>query len=224
MRRRVRSILATILVLGFASFEYLHSEYARLDLEVLNFAFDGDKGELRDIPPEIRSLDGRLVSITGYMIPMDQAAEIHAFAMVPWLFEPCPPPDIRQTVVVNSRAGLPYFPDRITVYGRLHVRVTRDDGYIVSLYEVDAERVSGSASDRVAAWPPFVIATVSAIVVILVARRVLVRRHRRRTGYCGVCGYDLRVTPLRCPECGAVPIAIAGRSRLRGSGREDLPI
>jgi hypothetical protein len=34
---------------------------------------------------------------------------------------------------------------------------------------------------------------------------VLPRSRTRDSGRCVVCGYDLRATPDRCPECGAIP-------------------
>jgi hypothetical protein len=52
-------------------------------------------------------------------------------------------------------------------------------------------------------WWMLTVATLPAAAVPMVGR---VRRHvRRRHGLCISCGYDLRATPGRCPECGTVP-------------------
>jgi hypothetical protein len=64
------------------------------------------------------------------------------------------------------------------------------------------------------AWMPYwalmlVTAPLAAALPIKFARRMR-RRHRHRKGLCLRCGYDLRASTDRCPECGA---AIPARTR-----------
>jgi hypothetical protein len=50
--------------------------------------------------------------------------------------------------------------------------------------------------------PHWALMTALAAAPLLVLWRSLRRRRRRSLGLCVICGYDLRATPGRCPECG----------------------
>ena len=51
-------------------------------------------------------------------------------------------------------------------------------------------------------WAPF---AASAVLPAAWAARHITRRRRQLRGHCPHCGYDLRATPERCPECGTIP-------------------
>jgi hypothetical protein len=98
-------------------------------------------------------------------------------------------------------AGVRYDPGYRTRY---------PDGYrfrALLWYGVGSDR-DGSDWKWWADAPHWIVAVVLAVLP-LSRRRWLMSPRRRRPGLCPACGYDLRATPDRCPECGAFP---AGRA------------
>jgi hypothetical protein len=54
--------------------------------------------------------------------------------------------------------------------------------------------------------PIYVTAIITAALPAVRLTRWWRRRRRRPEGCCRACGYDLRATPARCPECGTVVV------------------
>jgi hypothetical protein len=54
-------------------------------------------------------------------------------------------------------------------------------------------------------WTLIVLTGLPPMAWIIYNRRYLRGRWRAVRGLCEMCGYDLRATPDRCPECGTVP-------------------
>jgi hypothetical protein len=108
-----------------------------------NFDYDIEKGG--NIPADVKALNGTQFRTRGYMIPLDQAESITEFALVPSLFACCfgQPPQIQHTLVVHCPKGkaVSYFGDEISVEGTLKVEEKKDDGYIISVFEINASSV-----------------------------------------------------------------------------------
>jgi len=60
----------------------------------------------------------------------------------------------------------------------------------------------GSIDSRFVCVPAWALIWLAAVVPTVRLSRYLRRRRRRIHGLCRSCGYDVRATPERCPECG----------------------
>jgi DNA-directed RNA polymerase subunit RPC12/RpoP len=69
--------------------------------------------------------------------------------------------------------------------------------------------------------PIWLLVALFASPLVIRVRRKLERHHRLRAGRCATCGYDLRGSKDRCPECGS-PILVRQRSTADPSG-DNLP-
>jgi hypothetical protein len=112
-----------------------------------NFEYDAEKGG--NIPQDVKDLNGAKIRTHGFMIPLDQADNITEFALVPSLFACCfgQPPQVQHTMVVHTPKGkaVGYFPDEIVVEGTLVVNEKKEDGLVISVFEVNCNSVKPMA-------------------------------------------------------------------------------
>lgn len=105
--------------------------------ELGNFDYDPDRGGL---PDDVKKLNGIQIRLTGFMVPSGQADKVTRFSLVPSLFSCCygRPPQVQHTISVNLPAGqsINFTPDPVVVEGKLIVEEKKDDGYVISIFQV----------------------------------------------------------------------------------------
>ena len=115
--------------------------------ELGNFEYDADKGG--NIPADVKALSGMQIRVKGFMIPMDQADNVTSFALVPDLFACCfgQPPQVQHMIVASCPPGksVTYYPDELVVEGTLKVQEKKEDGFIISLFEMQVSSVKPTA-------------------------------------------------------------------------------
>jgi hypothetical protein len=125
-------------------------DYKQVDLKSMgNFTFDDRKGTVKDVPEQYRALDGQKVLLVGQMYA-DLSADdmVNSFQLVYSIQKCCfgGPPKVQERVFAQAPGGkkVPVYSALAKVYGILHVRTKIEGGKVVSLYDMDVEKVVGS--------------------------------------------------------------------------------
>jgi hypothetical protein len=93
-----------------------------------------------NLPGPVQALDGADVKAWGYLIPLEE----NQYLLVQSLWSCCfgRPPDIHEAVVVRTRQEVSELENQgVQVFGRFEAGEAYEDGFVTSLYRLDAEHV-----------------------------------------------------------------------------------
>ena len=104
---------------------------------------------LAQIPPEVRALNKKDVSVSGFMLPMKYDGKLATEFLLLRNQSLCcygKPPMITEWVNVRmaGKGVKPIMDEPITVCGFFHVGDVRENGELVGVYSLDADKVKGS--------------------------------------------------------------------------------
>ena len=162
--RRPRVNLRLVVLLGILALPFLYFGYVIIDQAVTggvsksgdvynvdlkslgSFPFDPNQDEDGSIPQRWRNLDGKKVALVGEMyVGASAAPKVPAFQLVYSIQKCCfgGPPRVQERVFVKAPPGdpVPFYWQPVRVVGTLHVGTRRVDGQVVSVFEMDVERV-----------------------------------------------------------------------------------
>jgi hypothetical protein len=105
-------------------------------------AYEYSAAGLGDLPDALKALDGKRVTMVGFLLPLYEWDDIHQFALVGSHWSCCfgVPAGLNgtmNTTLAKGHAGLENSMEPLRVVGTFHVRETRESGWLVSIYSLD---------------------------------------------------------------------------------------
>jgi len=97
------------------------------------------------IPDAIRSLDGRLAVVTGFMLPIKmEAGRVTELLLMRSQMMCCygVVPQVNEWVLVRMAKGVHQLMDvPVSIGGKLHVRELYENGFLTAIYQLDGEKL-----------------------------------------------------------------------------------
>jgi len=97
------------------------------------------------IPDNVKALEGKYIEITGFMMPINETENITKFIIVNSLWGCCfgQSPAVNHVIIVSMEPGkaVDFYPDPVKITGKFSVGETREEGYLVSIFQMEAFKV-----------------------------------------------------------------------------------
>ncbi len=139
-------LVVMVAVSSVAAFRYAAQRLYYKDLR--KYVLTGDK-----VPTNLQALNGKQVSIIGYMIPFDSIEKINRFILLQAQFMGCfhvPPPQPNEVVMVDmGDKTVDYSEAPLNVTGDFEIKKTYEEDFLISVFTIKNAQVRAAKGSDV---------------------------------------------------------------------------